>query len=571
MTPQQLVNAVRSKDPMRGLCASKQITDEGCDWLKFALDPFHDLQLDNLKGYPDVNTEPTVIVKVRQAIEISAPKGLQDGKNWDCHIALSPIDWAKPNGLVEGTTNTPVASWQGYNCPALIKPQGAPTLEEPAGFIDFVGPGYTPPNSAQRAACGRVDGLVINSVPADATAGADMTFTPGHMPYEAEGGYQVQNINLDNYLDFDKTDLGVYRIVYSGFEVVNTTAQIHKQGAVTVYEYGHSYEMSQLRGYSDDIPSGVPPTVPYPLMDSKASNTFRSPPNTIAEAKIMPGSHTWPAQEGCYCTAKFLGENPFQAATMRNYVIQQNNPSAPKSSGYNQAFQNGEHTMGSIVSTGIVGNHFPVRTPQPGSLGLRSAYLTAPATHFSHMSTAGAYFTGLSPETTLFVTWRVGLERLPAANKPTFLALAQPSATYDPNALTLYNLIANHLPPGCPQGWNDLGRWFNTIANVAKTVIPAAFPLVQTAQMILNGLGAVNAARALPMAASAAKAVAAAARGNATARQVRAVTAIQGAQRRRKAGTGQKPAVQNFGAPGARRAQRVQQFSQMSGAVKYGY
>jgi hypothetical protein len=553
MTPQQLVTAVRGKDPMRGLCASRQITDEGCDWLKFALDPFHDLQLDNLKGYPDVNTEPTVIVKIRQAAEISAPAGLDSlpgNPNWDCHIALSPIDWAKPNGNVFQNGATPIP---GYNCAGKILPQGSDGPNPlPAGYIGSIG------GASGVAVTGRLDGLVINSVPAGLPDGGDMTFTPEHCPNTAGGGYAMQNIVLDNYLDFDETDLGVYRIVYSGFEVVNTTAQIYKQGAVTVYEYGHSFETSQIAGATDNTSA-----TPGPRNDSFAANTFRCPPNTVAEAKIMPGAHTWPAQDGCYCTGKFLGDNPFQAATMRNYVIQQNMEKAGRASGYLPTTSSND--VGSFVSPGLVGDtNINVSGPPVGNY--RSAYNAAPATHFSRMSTAGAYFTGLSPQTTLFVTWRVGLERLPAANKPTFLALAQPSATFDPNALLLYNLIANHLPPGCPQGWNDLGKWFSTIANVAKNVIPGAFPLVSTAQMILHGLGAVKQAQALPAVVQGARDVANMVQSNSIAgrqRRQRAAQAIQAAQRRRN-GAAPKQAVQNFGQPGGRRARGVQQFSQMS-------
>ena len=563
-TPEQLVTAVRSKDPMYGLCNSRQITHEGCDWLKFSLDPFHDLQLDNLKGYPDVNTEPTVIVKVRQAIEISAPKGLPSdpsGKvsNWDCHVALSPIDWAKPNGTIAETHS----QGQGYNAMAEVYPQGDGPAH-PAGQIATVGD----PAGSQigKGVTGRLDGLVINSVPACAADGGDMTFTPGHMPLEAASGYSVQNIVLDNYLDFDSTDLGVYRIIYSGFEVVNTTAQIYKQGAVTVYEYGHSYENAQAT-VPWDVVTPPAPAEPVTQFNSLATNQFRSPPNTIAEAKIMPGSHTWPAQDGAYCTAKFIGDNPFQSATNRNYIVQQNSSSAGVSSGYGLNQQ--EYTIGSFVSPGFCSNaNTLISSYENEYYGGKPGATAAPAVHFSRMSTAGAYFTGLSPQTTLFITWRVGLERLPAANKPTFLALAQPSATFDPQALLLYNLIANHLPPGCPQGWNDLGKWFNMIANVAKRVIPGAFPLVDTAQMILNGLGRINQARALPEAARAAQQKKA--NGNAGARAP-AARVIQAAVRAKQNGNGNgrgKQAVQNFGHPGqgngGRTQRRVQRFSQMS-------
>jgi hypothetical protein len=559
MTPQQLVSAVRSKDPMHGLCSSRQITDEGCDWLKFALDPFHDLQLDNLRGYPDVNTEPTVIVKVRQAIELSAPAGLPANTNWDCHIVLSPIDWAKPNGNLVYAGNQET----GYNAAAEVHPQGK-GAGHPAGQIEQVGAA----SGSINAVTSRLDGLVINSVPAGLSNDGDMTFTPGHCPSVAAGGYSVENITLDKYLDYDTTDLGVYRLVYSGFEVVNTTAQIYKQGAVTVYEYGHSYENAQAT-IPFSLDSAVTPAAIVP--NSLATNQFRSPPNTIAEAKIMPGAHTWAAQDGCYCTAKFQGENPFQSVTNRNYIIQQNNPKAGSASGYNLTQQ--DYTVGSFISPGFLGPYQTTITGSPNAqYGGKPGMTAAPATHFSRMTTAGAYFTGLSPQTTLFVTWRVGIERLPAANKPTFLALAQPSATFDPNALLLYNLIANHLPPGCPQGWNDLGKWFNIIANVAKRVIPSAFPLVSTAQMILNGLGAVQQAKALPDVVRGAQQVYALARGgvgNGGKPRVPAAQVIQAAARRRLAQKQQKPALQNFGQPatpggGRRRGNRVQQFSQMS-------
>jgi len=544
MTPQQLMSAVRSRDPMHGLCEARQITKEGCDWLKFALDPFHDLQLDDLKGFPDVNTEPTVIVKVRQALEVSKPAGLPADSNWDCHITLSPIDWAKPTGTLDQTPGV-----TGYNATARVLPQGSDVGNpRPAGLVQQVGGSF----NGHRNLTGRLDGLVINSVPASAANGGDLTYTPGHMPNVPTNGYATQNINLDQYLDFDDTDLGVYRLVYSGFEVVNTTAQIHKQGAVTVYEYGHSFETSQALAPWDNFDT-APQRVT--TLESIATNTFRSPPNSIAEAKIMPGSHTWAAQDGCYCTAKFATVNPFQAATNRNYIVQQNMEKAGSDSGYGSTTGASED-MGSFVSPGFCGNTAGTISAPPGVAG----YYAAPATHFSHMSTPGAYFTGLSPDSTLFVTWRVGLERLPAANKPTFLALAQPSATFDPNALLLYNLIANQLPPGCPQGWNDLGRWFSGIANVAKKVIPSAFPLISTAQMILDGFGKLRAS-STPRANGGGAVASANGGGNTAAKR------IQAAARKRQNSNpgGRKQAVQNFGQPGQRNgAPRVQSFSQMA-------
>lgn len=517
--PERIRDIVRGKDPLRGLCQERLITPEACDWVKFALDPFHDQQLENLRGYPDVSTEPTVVVKVRQAATVTAPEGLPAGATWDCHMVLSPIDY-NPNPF-------PVA------CRA--EPHGSYTSE---GYSNN-GSGRCVKTTAEGTfLTHRLDGLVINSVPSAGEQGENMTFTPGHMPQVAGDGYAVQNITLDNYLDFDPTDNGVYRVVFSGFEVVNITAQIYKQGAVTVYEYGNSYEMGAsvpdqmlFRQATGEHIQGI----------SNPTTYFRCPPNTIAEAKIMPGSHSWAAQDGCYNTAKFQTENPFQALTKRNWIVCQNNDVAAENSGYSTpapfgstgtAYSAGSFASDKWLTTVHNDEHFP------------ASDVTGPS-HFSRMNTSGAYFTGLSAETSLFVTWRVGIERLPAANKPAFLALSQPSAAYDPNALVLYNLVANILPPGCPQGYNDAGKWFNWIADAAKRSIPTVYPIVRTASMLAASMGRPVLASALTGLAGQMEPVA----------KKQAAARLQAAARAKNARrTTQKMAVQNWskgrGAPG---------------------
>lgn len=458
----KLRDIVRSKDPMTELCKNRLITSEACDWVKSALDPFHDLQLDSLRGYPDVSTEPTVVVKVRQAVTVAAPPGLASGETWDCHVVLSPIDFSPAaTPATRAARVTPFGS-------------GKTGATECAGLIDYTSPSVS-------ASLARMDGLLINSVPTDATNGKNMTFTPGHCPSSPGSGYQLQQINLDEYLDFDATDLGVYRLIYSGFEVVNTTAQIYKQGAVTVYEYGNSYETgASLPAKLIDVNASATAGDAYTPI-SQPTNFFRCPPNTLAEAKIMPGSHSWAAQDGCYNTAKFQTTNAFQSMTRRPWAICQNNLTAPANSGY---FGPTAIDGSFIADTSLVRADNQQDISSPGLPGRFSGPV-----HFSQMNTSGAYFTGLSTQTTLFVTWRVGIERLPAANKPAFLALSQPSATYDPNALVLYNMVANVLPPGCPQGYNDAGKWFRWISEAAQKSIPTVYPIVRSAAMLASSMG----------------------------------------------------------------------------------
>jgi len=249
----------------------------------------------------------------------------------------------------------------------------------------------------------------------------------------------------------------------------------------------------------------------------------------------MPGSHSWAAQDGCYNTAKFQSDNKFQSMTRRPWAIAQNNPTNAADSGYLPYITGGPNIMGSFVSdTSLYAlDVTTVDTPY------KSGAFGGPM-HFSQMNTSGAYFTGLSEATTLFVTWRVGIERLPAANKPSFLALSQPSATYDPNALVLYNMVANVLPPGCPQGYNDMGKWFRWISDAAQKSIPAVYPVVRTAAMLANSMGRPVIGAGLSGLAQAMRPVA---EKQAAARLQQAVRNRQGNQK------GARPAVANWSKP----------------------
>jgi len=458
----KLRDIVRSKDPMHELCQNRLITNEACDWVKCALDPFHDMQLDHLRGYPDVSTEPTVVVKIQTAHTVAAPAGLPAGQNWDCHIVTSPVDFNPASAIRQART----------------LPFGDPPSSTGTGTTMADGAGAVNVTSLQT---GRMDGLLINSVPSDSDNGANLTYTPGHCPAVAGGGYHLQNLNLDDYLEFEQSDLGVYRIIYSGFEVVNTTAQIYKQGAVTVYEYGNSYEVGASYPVKEyDTVSQTDGFCSGPR--ERPTTYFRSPPNTIAEAKIMPGAHTWAAQDGCYNTAKFQTDNPFQGATKRPFIIAQNNVIGAPNSGFGDV--DGVLSAGSFASDFSLGVNLVGTSATPPDLKTVGGPV-----HFSRMNTTGAYLTGLSHETTLFVTWRVGIERLPSANKPTFLALAQPAAAYDPNALVLYNMVAHILPPGCPQGYNDAGKWFRWIQDAARKSIPTVYPIIRTASALATQMG----------------------------------------------------------------------------------
>jgi len=78
----------------------------------------------------------------------------------------------------------------------------------------------------------------------------------------------------------------------------------------------------------------------------------------------------------------------------------------------------------------------------------------------------GAYFTGLSNQTTLDVVWHYIVERFPNATNTDLVTMASNSCPFDPKALELYSRTSWHLPTGCWVEDNGLGDWICEVADV---------------------------------------------------------------------------------------------------------
>jgi len=456
--------------PLKKLEESGVITRSGGDWVRAALDPFHDYEIPDLKGMPDLDSEPSVIVRTQQSATLSAPidpaTGLPTLEPWDANIFMSPIDLS---------TTTSISDY--YTSFGQYTPNGNST-SMPGTF------------TVKQASPVRLDGLVM---------------------MRNEGGKQMMSpstvfsgLHLDDYLiPGEESDLLTYRVIGMGFEVVNTTATLYQQGAVTVYELGNGENLSTL-----NVEEGA--STPPRIGDSRS---FRSPPATLAEAKQSPGAHTWAAKEGNYNVAKFSGLDSYTGLNKRDFVFAQNGASAASLD-----------TPASWVT------HKAGRALDPSVLEQSGC-----ASHISPINTNGAYYTGLSPQTTLQVTWRVVLERLPGPFDLTMLALAQPSAQFDPRALELYSHIIREMAPGVPVSYNDAGKYFRMAEKVVREVSHRVAPVLRTAVKI-GVPGAAEVSAAARDAAAAAKLIKSAARkgGGGVKAARRAAVPAMGAPGRRK-------------------------------------
>jgi len=410
--------------PLHKLEQSDVITPAGADWVRASLDPFHDYEITGLKGLPDLETEPSVIVRTQQSLSYSAPEGTTEP--WDVNIFMSPVDFSEP-------TNS-----RYYTDIGTYYPRGDPT-NAPGNFM------YE--KSTER----RLDGLVLSAVES------------GRRTFNLDGAHA--GLHLDDYLSSGSaTDLVNYRVIGMGFEVVNTTAELYRQGAVTVYETGNGSNLTDVNHEDREQKE-------FRIGTSRA---FRKPPTTLAEAKQTPGARTWAAAEGNYNVAKFRDLSPYTGVSKRDFVFAQN------SMDDNDTSITSHKTGRQIASPG---------TAQPPH------EVAGCSSHISEINTNGAYYTGLSPQTTLQITWRVILERLPAAFDLTMLALANPSAQYDPRAMELYSHVIREMAPGVPVSYNDAGKYFRMAEKVIREVSNRVSPIVKTAARAgVPGAGSVVAA-----------------------------------------------------------------------------
>lgn len=232
------------------------------------------------------------------------------------------------------------------------------------------------------------------------------------------------------------------RIISGGFEVTNTTAALYKQGSVTVYSAPQT-RSTLLEHLSDqDLGTRVG------LVEN-----FVQPPSTLAQAQSLRNAVTWSAEDGCYIPIR-LNINDMQFQPQTNNVMC-----------FRPLDQASVNIAYDAADTGMC-TYFTVTDGR----------LIPSITRTQLLDQSGAYFSGLSYQTTLQLNVRLLVEVAPSATSP-LVTLSSPSAAYNLAALELYKATVQELAPGCPVGMNAKGDfWRNAlgaIGSVASFLAPA--------------------------------------------------------------------------------------------------
>lgn len=223
----------------------------GKAWVTAALDPYHDVVIDNYAGYPDNDESPSVQQVVKATYTVNAPGSVSG--NWDAHICFFPWQGQANNIVTGGSINS-------LNGP----------FRNNSGYFQ-VGSGA--PDSFQ--------GLMV-----DAVASGNSTY--------------VQTTTTPTCLDFATTQsycLNEWRLVAVGIEVINTTAELTAQGLVTSYRSPTPQRSSKSAVLLNQTIAGTPPNIYLGTIDAIVCDV---PPQNVSEALLLPGTVQWKAKEGVY-------------------------------------------------------------------------------------------------------------------------------------------------------------------------------------------------------------------------------------------------------------------------------
>lgn len=231
------------------------------------------------------------------------------------------------------------------------------------------------------------------------------------------------------------------RIVAGGFEVHDVTPELYKGGSVTVFDNGTDIQTCSFGGMRQLSASAVGTGFGY---------VGRAPPSTVTEMSRHPDARSWEAREGVYCRLVLdLNRSDFSMGGKGKIL----------------AFNSG----GSVAPC----SNFSA----PGGAGAQVVPTTT--VNIAGLGVTMCAFAGLDENAVLSLTSLIFTETAPQTNSAE-LALASPSAPYDPEALRLYRNVSCHLPPGVPVGMNPKGEWWGMVVQGVGKILKAASPVVSS-------------------------------------------------------------------------------------------
>lgn len=423
------------------LCEKHALTDEACAWLKAYLDPFHDYEL-TVSGMPDSTTGKSVVVCARKKLVISPPAFLGPNEKWDCHIALTPTLAVDDSGA--SAPNTGV-----WKCGRAY--EGLASAGSTGTFV----PGAT------------TSTFGFNNIVVWKDYSGRQTFA---VTSDGQTSASVTSVDITEFVN-NSVNSGLndhckagFRMIAGGFEVENTTPELTRSGDVTVYRMHQVNDTQHLRCAAQNPPVSI-------AFSGNAEVRLMPPPN-ISAAVALLGSRSWAAAEGAYVAFRLTDIE-------KNDVVSYGSKAMLLSAS--------DGVEGSFIQPNFVSSFMC----DAGQNTVGEAWSTADSVPVAlhQFDTSGAYFTGLSAETTLSLYTRQYIELFPT-NNDMLVSMAKPSPQASSLALEIAQRTALSLPAGCPRKDNDAGAFFRSVLKVASRVLPVLAPIAGAYAPVVGAAGA---------------------------------------------------------------------------------
>lgn len=370
------------------------MSPEGKAWLTFALDPFHDKEIKGVEGIPDAFGGKSVVCSVVQELQIKKPDSITG--NWSVRIATYPV------------ATTTILN-QAYAYSNLI----------------------------------------------NVTSDGPYVIAPVQITYASDGAdFSEFGLNADVLSIPTAFTKGPFKVGAMGLEVVNTTADLQRQGLVTC---------ARMNQNSLD-----PKT--YQIMKPNLSSygwfsmfPIRTVPKNLDEMTLLTGNTAWKAAEGAYSVVALKNQLTTAPSMQPTFpLLLSDDISTGSPTVISGACQDLTHAP--VPGLGVTGN--PALTyinNVPGSMPSDSTIMM---------------FTGLSEQTTLTVRARWMIERYPNDSESEIVVLATPTPAFDPIALEIYSQVMQQVPAAVMFSENPEGEWWKQVLGTMADVVGTGLTMI---------------------------------------------------------------------------------------------
>lgn len=420
----------KGKQLMKDAIQSGLLSENDIAYLKVATDPWHDTSIDSFNGIPDEYVGKSVTEVLTVTHQITTPFATGSG-NYNVRVNNNPILGAIP----------------------LVK-------------------------SANFGSCYHNE--IDSASPVN-------TFTIGTI--------DIQYSLTSNFQDYpaatsrvalalpDSVMYGNIKVAGIGIEVINTTAELYKQGLVSIARvpqpFSSQINTARVFGQGQGGTAGsfaVVEMVPVVSM-----------PTTLTELTTYPDYAQWEAKEGLYSVVRQYDHQSASPMGWRGVVrfINQEPYATSVGTSYSNAAQSVDVDRLNWVTVGT--SFMPVATYIQNS-----GVIPCPC------DSVCAMFTGLSEQSTLSLKVKFYVERRVNTSIPVIQALVpfvKDSPPINPKVIELVSRIWSELPPAVMFKENPAGEWWSRILGIIGDVAPTVLGFIPhpVAQIAAKGISAMRA------------------------------------------------------------------------------